>query len=168
MIGELFAVWCDLWTIIIYTISVSGAKAPACGNTETAVWRHCLHPKKVREKSCQNTWNHVFLRNVFWSFLHDFNLLNPNPLSARRKSLSNFVQTQKTKMAAKNEKPFKYPSQRTYPTHIGSYIVGISYNKWGNAIITPYEMFFLTVGDTNPRCRPKLPILYCVSHTLLA
>ena len=70
-----------------------------------------------------------YIYKVFWSFLHDFNLLNPNPLSARRKSLSNFVQTQKTKMAAKNEKPFEYPSLRTYPTHIGSYLVGISYNK---------------------------------------
>ena len=59
-----------------------------------------------------------YIYKVFLSFLHDFNLLNPNPLSARRKSLSNFVQTQTTMMAAKNEKPFKYPSQRTYPTHI--------------------------------------------------
>ena len=42
-----------------------------------------------------------YIYKVFWSFLHDFNLLNPNPLSARRKSLSNFVQMQKTKMAAK-------------------------------------------------------------------
>ena len=38
---------------------------------------------------------------VFWSFLYDFYLLNPNALSASRKRLSNFVQTQKTKMAAK-------------------------------------------------------------------
>ena len=41
----------------------------------------------------------VFLHQVFWSFLYDFDLLNPNQLSASRKSLSNFVQTQKTKMA---------------------------------------------------------------------
>ena len=42
-------------------------------------------------------FNHVFFTYIkcFWSFLHDFNLLNPNPLSARHKSLSNFVQTQK-------------------------------------------------------------------------
>ena len=32
-----------------------------------------------------------YIYKVFWSFLHDFNLLNPNPLSVRRKSLSNFV-----------------------------------------------------------------------------
>ena len=42
-----------------------------------------------------------YIYKVFWSFLYDFDLLNPNPLSASRKSLSNFVQTQKTKMAAK-------------------------------------------------------------------
>ena len=34
-------------------------------------------------------------------------------------------------MAAKNEKPFKNPSLRTHPTHIGSYLFGTSYNKWG-------------------------------------
>ena len=47
--------------------------------------------------------NHVFLHiyKVFWSFLYDFDLLNPNPLSVSRKSLSNFVQTQKNKMASK-------------------------------------------------------------------
>ena len=32
---------------VVYLISVSGAKAPLCGHTETAVWRHCLLPKKV-------------------------------------------------------------------------------------------------------------------------
>ena len=41
--SKLFAVWCDLWS----RISVSGAKAPLCGHTETGMWRHCLRPKKV-------------------------------------------------------------------------------------------------------------------------
>ena len=70
-----------------------------------------------------------YIYTILWSFLHDFKLLNPNPLSARRKSLSNLVQTQQTKMTAKNEKPFEYPSLRTNPTHIGRYLVGINYNK---------------------------------------
>ena len=34
MIGELFAVWCDLWTII----NVSRSKAPLCGQTETVIF----------------------------------------------------------------------------------------------------------------------------------
>ena len=53
--------------------------------------------------------NHVFLYytdlcvyKVFWSFLYDFDLLNPNPLSASRKSLSNFVQMQKKQNGHKN------------------------------------------------------------------
>ena len=45
---------------------------------------------KVREK-WHLTMGFFYIYKVFWSFLHDFNLLNPNPLSARRKSLSNFV-----------------------------------------------------------------------------
>ena len=48
-----------------------------------------------------------YIYKVFWSFLYDFDLLNPNPLSASRKSLSNFVQTQKTKMAAKTREAIK-------------------------------------------------------------
>ena len=43
----------------------------------------------VREKWHLTMFFHIY--KVFWSFLHDFNLLNPNPLSARRKRLSNFV-----------------------------------------------------------------------------
>ena len=63
----------------------------------------------VRAKSCQNTWKLVFFHiyKVFWLFLYDFDLLNQNPLSARCESLRNFVQTQKPKMAAKSQNPFK-------------------------------------------------------------
>ena len=56
MISDLFAVWCDLCT----RISASGAKsvAPLCGYSETAVWCHCLRPKKAdlctfrRQENC--------------------------------------------------------------------------------------------------------------------
>ena len=43
MIGELFALWWDVWT----KIRVSGAKSPLCGQTVTGMCCHCLHPKKV-------------------------------------------------------------------------------------------------------------------------
>ena len=46
MIGELFAVSCDLETIISVD-RLSRAKATLCGHTETGMWRQCLRPKKV-------------------------------------------------------------------------------------------------------------------------
>ena len=55
-------------------------------------YRENSHRKKkliVREKWHLTMFFYIY--KFFWSFLHDFNLLNPNPLSARRKSLSNFV-----------------------------------------------------------------------------
>ena len=43
-----------------------------------------------------------YIYTVFLSFLYDFDLLNLNPLSASRKSLSNCAQTQTNKGAAKS------------------------------------------------------------------
>ena len=42
----------------------------------------------VREKWRLTMFIFFYKYKVFWSFLHDFNLLNPNPWSARCKSLS--------------------------------------------------------------------------------
>ena len=67
---------------------------------------HTLYsPGEIMPKYMEPCFFHIY--KVFWSFLYDFDLLNPNPLSARRESLSNFVQTQKPKMAAKSQNPFK-------------------------------------------------------------
>ena len=69
------------------------------GNVSVVDPFHLITAVLVRAKWHLTMFFYIY--KVFWSFLYDFDLLNPNPLSASRKSLRNFVQAQKIKMAAK-------------------------------------------------------------------
>ena len=69
--------------------------------------------------------NHVFFRYI--KFFVRFYLLNPNPLSASRKSSSNFVHTQKTKMGAKKMRrvAIHFPSHETSSMYFGMISPGL-------------------------------------------